>query len=165
LTPYSLGWAIGVACLPTDPPMAAPLAGLEAYVALLQRCWAQAPEERPDFQHVARELRWAPRTAWQDPMATMGPHSRSLLFHRACLPSLPHNLLQGHAGSARRSGRAVRAQRGEHTTLCGLWLPILRHRHGLLVACLLCMNSFTHCLYCNKMRTVRQDGATQRGAF
>jgi hypothetical protein len=34
-------------------------AGLDAYIALLQRCWAQQPEQRPSFREVARELRWA----------------------------------------------------------------------------------------------------------
>jgi hypothetical protein len=30
--------------------------GLEAYISLLQRCWAQAPADRPTFHQVVREL-------------------------------------------------------------------------------------------------------------
>jgi len=33
--------------------------GLEGYLALMQRCWAQVSEQRPGFQQVVRELRWA----------------------------------------------------------------------------------------------------------
>ena len=29
------------------------LVGLDAYIALMERCWAQAPEDRPSFQEVA----------------------------------------------------------------------------------------------------------------
>jgi hypothetical protein len=32
-------------------------AGLDAYIGLLQRCWAQDPAERPRFQEVIQELR------------------------------------------------------------------------------------------------------------
>ena len=32
--------------------------GLGAYVALMRRCWAQAPEERPGFGEVIADLRW-----------------------------------------------------------------------------------------------------------
>ncbi|GAB4821003.1 hypothetical protein N2152v2_008049 [Parachlorella kessleri] len=32
------------------------LGGLDGYIALMQRCWAQDPEERPSFQEVARTL-------------------------------------------------------------------------------------------------------------
>jgi len=31
--------------------------GLDAYMALMRRCWAQAPEERPSFQDVVDILR------------------------------------------------------------------------------------------------------------
>lgn len=33
--------------------------GLDGYIALMQQCWAQAQEERPNFQQVVQELRWA----------------------------------------------------------------------------------------------------------
>jgi hypothetical protein len=32
-------------------------AGLDDYISLLQRCWAQDPAERPRFQEVIQELR------------------------------------------------------------------------------------------------------------
>ncbi|PRW33138.1 Serine threonine- kinase CTR1 [Chlorella sorokiniana] len=35
----------------------AAFACLDGYAALMQRCWAQAPDERPDFQQVVQELR------------------------------------------------------------------------------------------------------------
>jgi hypothetical protein len=31
--------------------------GLEEYVALMRRCWAEEPEERPQFGAVVKELR------------------------------------------------------------------------------------------------------------
>jgi hypothetical protein len=31
---------------------------LPDYVALMQRCWAQNPADRPTFQVVVKELRW-----------------------------------------------------------------------------------------------------------
>ena len=31
--------------------------GLDAYVALMERCWAQAPEDRPSMTQVAADLR------------------------------------------------------------------------------------------------------------
>lgn len=34
-------------------------AGLDDYVGLLQRCWAQDPAERPTFEDCIHELRWA----------------------------------------------------------------------------------------------------------
>lgn len=33
--------------------------GLEGYIELMQRCWAQNPEERPKFQEIIQELRCA----------------------------------------------------------------------------------------------------------
>ena len=30
----------------------------EAYVALIRRCWAQRPEDRPGFAEVIQDLRW-----------------------------------------------------------------------------------------------------------
>lgn len=38
-------------------PDAPRFAGLPAYLALMQRCWAQEPERRPGFQQVVAELR------------------------------------------------------------------------------------------------------------
>lgn len=32
-------------------------AGLPGYVALMKRCWAQAPEQRPTFDDIVQELR------------------------------------------------------------------------------------------------------------
>ena len=32
-------------------------AGLDAYLALMRRCWAQQPDERPPFEEVVPELR------------------------------------------------------------------------------------------------------------
>lgn len=37
----------------------APFEGLGRYVQLMERCWAQEPEERPAFDAVCSELRWA----------------------------------------------------------------------------------------------------------
>lgn len=34
-------------------------AGLPAYAALMKRCWAQVPEQRPAFEEIVLELRWA----------------------------------------------------------------------------------------------------------
>jgi hypothetical protein len=31
-------------------------AGLDAYISLMQRCWAQAPADRPTFHQVTQEL-------------------------------------------------------------------------------------------------------------
>lgn len=33
--------------------------GLPAYIALMERCWAQRPQDRPDFTEVVAVLRWA----------------------------------------------------------------------------------------------------------
>lgn len=47
-------------------------AGYEEYAALMQRCWAEAPEDRPTFERVAAELRSLaaalpePEQAWGD---------------------------------------------------------------------------------------------------
>ncbi|KAL4421962.1 hypothetical protein ABPG77_007904, partial [Micractinium sp. CCAP 211/92] len=38
-------------------PDTASFAGLDAYIALMQRCWAQNPADRPDFTEVIRLLR------------------------------------------------------------------------------------------------------------
>lgn len=38
-------------------PDTASFAGLDAYIALMQRCWAQNPDERPTFGEIADELR------------------------------------------------------------------------------------------------------------
>ena len=40
-------------------PDTAAFAGLEDYVELMQRCWSQAPQDRPTFQHIVPALRWA----------------------------------------------------------------------------------------------------------
>ena len=37
----------------------APFEGLDRYVQLMQRCWAQEPEERPAFDAICSQLRWA----------------------------------------------------------------------------------------------------------
>lgn len=36
----------------------AAFAALDGYVALLQRCWAQAPADRPGFEAIIPQLRW-----------------------------------------------------------------------------------------------------------
>ena len=33
----------------------------DAYVALMQRCWAYAPSDRPSFCDIITQLRWVPR--------------------------------------------------------------------------------------------------------
>ena len=38
-------------------------AGLPDYIALMQRCWAQAPADRPGFQEIVVQLRWG-AAAW-----------------------------------------------------------------------------------------------------
>jgi serine/threonine protein kinase len=38
-------------------PAAAGFAGLDQYLALMQRCWAQRPSDRPTFAQAAKELR------------------------------------------------------------------------------------------------------------
>jgi hypothetical protein len=38
-------------------PGAAEFAGFDAYVSLMERCWAQEPEARPTFGQVAEALR------------------------------------------------------------------------------------------------------------
>lgn len=43
-----------------QPSSTAPLlqfGGVDAYIALMQRCWAADPAERPDFGEVVRQLR------------------------------------------------------------------------------------------------------------
>ena len=37
---------------------AGPPEGLDEYIALLRRCWAQDPEQRPSFGDIIPELRW-----------------------------------------------------------------------------------------------------------
>ena len=45
-------------CLTLMPPCAFPAhAGLDSYVALMQRCWAHDPLVRPAFQEVIQELK------------------------------------------------------------------------------------------------------------
>ena len=39
-------------------------AGLDGYVALMQHCWAQAPEDRPSFQDIVVALRWVVGGGW-----------------------------------------------------------------------------------------------------
>lgn len=39
-------------------PESGPSEGLDEYVALLQRCWAQDPEQRPTFADIIPQLRW-----------------------------------------------------------------------------------------------------------
>ncbi len=38
--------------------------GLAAYLSLMQRCWAQAPGDRPSFAEVVQMVRWV-RRCWQ----------------------------------------------------------------------------------------------------
>lgn len=48
--------------LEIPPPEQLPgggFAGLPAYLDLLGRCWAQDPNDRPTFETVIKELRWA----------------------------------------------------------------------------------------------------------
>ena len=41
-------------------------AGLDAYTQLVRRCWAQSQLDRPTFQDIVRELRWAGgRAGWR----------------------------------------------------------------------------------------------------
>lgn len=39
-------------------PEGGPPEGLDEYVSLLQRCWAQDPEQRPTFADIIPQLRW-----------------------------------------------------------------------------------------------------------
>lgn len=62
-----LGWLMSsLACLPPAcswvnacllPILSLQFAGLDSYCALMQRCWAQAPADRPGFPEVVQELR------------------------------------------------------------------------------------------------------------
>ena len=40
-----------------DPPPGGNFPGAEGYVALMQECWSQEPEERPAFSTIAARLR------------------------------------------------------------------------------------------------------------
>jgi hypothetical protein len=42
---------------PPDPEL------YDAYVALLRRCWAQQPQDRPGFAEIIQDLRWV---GWVD---------------------------------------------------------------------------------------------------
>ncbi len=42
-------------------PGSADFEGVVAYLALMQRCWAQRPQERPGFAEIITQLRWAGR--------------------------------------------------------------------------------------------------------
>jgi hypothetical protein len=41
---------------PFNPNSPSPCAGLDAYINLLERCWAQAPADRPTFHEIVQEL-------------------------------------------------------------------------------------------------------------
>lgn len=55
-------------CLPPRPevppleelpgPGAAAFSGLDAYIRLMEDCWAQEPQDRPSFEDVVPRLRW-----------------------------------------------------------------------------------------------------------
>ena len=32
--------------------------GLDGYIALMRRCWAQEPGERPGFEDIVPQIRW-----------------------------------------------------------------------------------------------------------
>ncbi len=48
---------------PREPLPGPSFAGLPAYEALMQHCWDQAPERRPDFTEVIQRLRWGAERA------------------------------------------------------------------------------------------------------
>lgn len=50
--------------------------GLMRFMALLQRCWAQAPADRPAFPAIIQELRWASLHA--------APRGAAARFRRMC---------------------------------------------------------------------------------
>jgi hypothetical protein len=43
--------------MPASPPLQLPEAEHAAYLALIRRCWAQEPAERPNFADIIMELR------------------------------------------------------------------------------------------------------------
>lgn len=45
-------------------PDTASFSGLDEYIGLLKRCWAQAPEDRPSFDEIVPELRWVMMGGW-----------------------------------------------------------------------------------------------------
>ncbi len=49
-------------------PDTATFVGLDDYVALMQRCWAQAPADRPGFQEIVVQLRWGRQGGFQECM-------------------------------------------------------------------------------------------------
>jgi hypothetical protein len=51
------GGRLGMPDLQQLPGGRGGLSGLEGYVALIQRCWAQSPEDRPSFGEIIAELR------------------------------------------------------------------------------------------------------------
>ena len=60
-------------------------AGLDAYTQLVRRCWAQSQLDRPTFQDIVRELRWAGGLAgWQTDLAGVAESSAFLKMHTLC---------------------------------------------------------------------------------
>ena len=67
-----------------------PPAGLEAYTQLVRRCWAQNQLDRPAFQDIVRELRWAGRQAGPAGVAELPPFQWMHALCRLCnLPLAP----------------------------------------------------------------------------
>lgn len=59
------------------PGNSADFPGLDAYIALINKCWAQDPADRPGFQEIINDLRCAPG------------HNSLQMFHVLLFGALP----------------------------------------------------------------------------
>ena len=55
---------------------------LDAFYSLIRRCWAQLPQDRPNFQEVIAELRWAGEE--EDSAAVLAEPAPELLWLSSC---------------------------------------------------------------------------------
>lgn len=97
--------------LPLQTPDAA---SYQAYVSLMQRCWAQDPAARPDFSAVVAELKWVPQACRERSRVRLGSVRLCRAGHggnggTTRWPPEPcavlHLLAQGHAGTGWQPGR------------------------------------------------------------
>lgn len=93
-------------------PDAASFAGLDDYIALMRRCWAQRPDERPSFQEVVQEL---------CRLLTMSEESPS----PAALPLTVSQLSAGGSDGGGKAEVGAEAHLGDAASSApgGQWLP------------------------------------------